>query len=88
MVRTTKKSKGEKIEMREYIIWTLLLIMMTIVAVAAYVASQGAASADIASNGSFGDAIYLGTLDAKNGKMPHLARGPTIPNRVGKAGGL
>jgi len=73
-------------EMREYITWTLLVIMMTIVAVAANVASQGAASADIASNGPFRDGIYLGTLDANNGKMPHLARGPDYPRQSWKGG--
>ena len=80
------KSRGEKIEMREFIIWTLLLIMMTIVAVAAYVASQGASQREHASNGFLRDGIHLGTLDAKNGKMPHLARGPTNRRQSWKGG--
>ena len=58
--------------------------MMTIVAVAAYVATQGAASANIASNGHFRDGIHLGTLDPSKGKMPHLARGPTNPRQSWK----
>jgi hypothetical protein len=74
-MRKITKSNGEEIEMKESMIWTLLVIMMSIVALAAYIASQGVTSIDFASNGPFRDGIYLGTLDAKNRKMPNLASG-------------
>ena len=61
--------------MRRPILWVLFVLMMTIAAVAAYVVSKTTTCNEIATNGPLRDGIYLGTLDAKYGKMPHAAWG-------------
>ena len=57
------------------ILWALFVLMMTAAAVAAYVVSTTTTYNEIATNGAFRDGIYLGTLDAKYGKAPHVAWG-------------
>lgn len=62
----------------ESIIWAVLVLALTIVAVAMYFANKGTTTTgtdEMATNAPFRDGIYLGTLDAKNGKMPHIAVG-------------
>jgi hypothetical protein len=61
--------------MRRPILWALFVLMMTIAAVATYVVSKTTTCNEIATNGAFRDGIYLGALDAKYGKAPHIALG-------------
>ena len=59
--------------MKKHILLALVLTIF-IVGVAAYLASKRTTDG-AASSGAFRDGVYLGTLDAKNGRMPHAAVG-------------
>lgn len=61
--------------MKKQILCTLFVLTIIIVGVAAYLVSQQTGDNSAAGSAAFGDGHYLGTLDAKNGRMPHAAVG-------------
>jgi len=62
-------------QIRRTFLLAVLLTALAIGLVAAYLSSRGKMPDNTATNGAYRDGLYLGTLAAERGELPHIAFG-------------